>query len=82
MTGLIRGLALVFVGDPLHPWEAGTYPVSPCYTVTISGNYAYTAEDDGGLRIFDISNPEDPVEVGNEEEAGLTEIWMASTKIP
>tara|TARA_R110001592_G_scaffold31886_3_gene111922 strand:+ start:37950 stop:54350 length:16401 start_codon:yes stop_codon:yes gene_type:complete len=32
--------------------------------VDVAGNYAYIADRDGGLQIFDISNPSNPVHVG------------------
>lgn len=38
--------------------------------VVIEGNYAYVAADSAGLRIVDVSDPTDPVEVGEVESLG------------
>ena len=35
------------------------------YDVYVDGNYAYLADDSAGLEIYDISDPSDPVQVGN-----------------
>lgn len=37
---------------------------------TASGNYVYLADDYGGLRIYDISNPANPIGVGHSHEIG------------
>ena len=34
------------------------------YGVAVSGNYAYVADYGAGLRVVDVSNPANPVEVG------------------
>jgi hypothetical protein len=44
------------VGDILLP----SFPLE----IAVSGNYAYVADLDAGLRVIDISNPAAPVEVG------------------
>ncbi|MGC9602818.1 MAG: hypothetical protein ABSE76_03750, partial [Minisyncoccia bacterium] len=41
--------------------EVGTEHAEGTY---VSGNYAYVADYEGGLKIFDISNPKNPVFVG------------------
>ena len=38
--------------------------------VALSGNYAYLADDWGGLRIIDVSDPLNPWEVGSYEFDG------------
>ncbi|MDP8227832.1 MAG: choice-of-anchor D domain-containing protein, partial [Candidatus Electryoneaceae bacterium] len=56
-------LSIISVTDPENPEE-----VEHCYTrgraqgVTVSGDYAYIADGERGLRIIDVSDPEDPVE--------------------
>ncbi len=35
-------------------------------SIAISGQYAYVAADAGGLRVFDISNPTSPVQIGSK----------------
>ena len=40
------------------------------YDVAVSGNYAYVAGGDGGLRIIDISNPAAPTEAGFYDTPG------------
>lgn len=40
------------------------------YRVATSGNYAYLANYDDGLRIYDVSNPVNPVNVGHINDGG------------
>jgi hypothetical protein len=41
--------------------------------VALAGNYAYVADYESGLRIFDASNPTAPVEVGFYDTSGFAE---------
>ncbi|MEJ2627839.1 MAG: hypothetical protein P8078_04720, partial [bacterium] len=42
----------------------------PLYNVVVSGNYAYVADGQSGLRIIDISTPATPFEVGHYNTNG------------
>jgi len=45
-------------------YEVAVFPTSsPALDVEVSGNYAYVAENGGNLRIYDISDPNQPEEV-------------------
>ena len=57
---------LVFdnVFDFQPPVEVGSFPVpDQIMQVDIVGSYAYFANDDDGMRIFDVSNPQNPIEI-------------------
>src|ERR1700722_14339781 len=43
-----------------HAYDGGN-----AYGVAVAGHFAYLANYDDGLRIYDISNPANPVSVGN-----------------
>lgn len=52
------------VFDFQPPIEIGSFPVpDQILQVDIVGSYAYFANDDDGMRIFDVSNPQNPVEI-------------------
>jgi hypothetical protein len=64
---------VVDVSDPAHPFEVSTFETSDgggmfmgARAVQVIDNYAYVADSEiYGLRLFDISDPADPIEVGN-----------------
>lgn len=61
------GLRLVDISDPTNPYEFASYNrYGYDLDVTVSGNYAYVREN-YKLKIIDISNLEDPQEVGYYE---------------
>ena len=59
-------LEIVGISDPSNPEEISKVLLpSVVRGVYVSGNYAYVAATEkGGLRILDVSNPSNPVEVG------------------
>ncbi len=69
-------MAAVDVSDPTTPtpvWQIGL--ASQPYRLKMSGTHAYLAEgkefgadDTGGLRVFDIANPAQPVEAGRLDD--------------
>ena len=60
-----------FFHNPALPFEVSrAYIGGTAYGLELSGNYAYLALNGFGLRVFDISNPADPVEVGYYETGG------------
>lgn len=68
-------LATVDVSDPANPtpvWQIGL--ASQPYRVKVSGGHAYLAEgqespqDTGGLRVFDLANPAQPVQAGRLDD--------------
>ncbi len=54
------------ISDPTTPYILGQCNNQPThvYSVDVAGPFAYTGNDDKGLRVIDISNPTLPVEVG------------------
>ena len=65
-------MAILDIADPARPVVAGRTGVLPgrissgaMRGATVTDRYAYVANGDGGLRIFDVSNPIAPVEVGS-----------------
>lgn len=67
-----QGLLIVDNTDPANPFEASSVEI---YTgngrgVTVSGNYAYLADDVAGLQIVDISDPSAAALVASETVPG------------
>jgi hypothetical protein len=76
LSGIAGALAV-----PGHPFPLGHAPEpdafgGAAYSVAISGNYAYVANDLDGLRIYDISDPTNPTAVGHAPEP--TEVLAAA----
>ncbi|UCG31125.1 MAG: T9SS type A sorting domain-containing protein [candidate division WOR-3 bacterium] len=73
-------LTVISVANPLNPSIIGScYILSTGlgYDVDVKGDYAYLADDAGGLRVIDISNASNPVEIGyyiNPEHAWAIEV--------
>lgn len=67
---LQRQLAVVDISDLDHPAVLGRSAVLPdgIRGVAAAGGYAYVAARTAGLRIFDVSNPAAPTEVGFYDE--------------
>ncbi|MBN2461838.1 MAG: T9SS type A sorting domain-containing protein [Candidatus Cloacimonetes bacterium] len=61
---LPRDLYVTDISDPYNPYQVGmcSTPEKP-YGVDINDDYAYVADNNYGLRVIDISNPEQPFEV-------------------
>ena len=68
------GLWAIDLRDPVNPTQSGFWPSSLASAVRVSGGYAYVASGgygyDGSLRIVDVSNPADMVEVAYWETPG------------
>jgi hypothetical protein len=68
--------------DPYFPsiigehWTAGY-----SYDVQIAGDYAYIANGTSGLKIVDISNPEEPVILDNEIGTGAKDILIQGNRL-
>jgi hypothetical protein len=60
------GMLVVDVSDPLNPVEIGRQPYEYASEVAVNGNFAYVGRSTNGgeVRIFDVSNPSQPVERG------------------
>jgi len=67
-------LVVLNVQDPLNPVQVGKSRVLPdiIYGATLVGSYVFVAAGDAGLRIFNISNPADPQEVGFFDTTGFS----------
>jgi hypothetical protein len=64
-------LQVIDVSDPTHPaWVASGHIPGGAYGVFITGDYAYVAAFDYGLRIFDVSMPTIPVFAGRYDTPG------------
>ncbi|MCH7759920.1 hypothetical protein IIA15_00740, partial [candidate division TA06 bacterium] len=68
----LKILRIVDISNPYSPFEVGSYN-SPgiIHEISISGSYAYLADELDGIRIVDISNPNSPFEVGFYDTSGV-----------
>jgi len=57
----------------ITPTLVGSMATLNAYKVTIVGNYAYVADQGGGLKIIDISNKTDPTIIGNIMNLGVVQ---------
>ncbi|MFH0878433.1 MAG: hypothetical protein V2A34_01850, partial [Lentisphaerota bacterium] len=58
------GVRIVNIGDPLHPVEAASIPMTQyARDVKVAGSYAYVAS--APFKIYNIADPAHPVEVGS-----------------
>lgn len=60
-----KAIHILDISDPTIPRAANIYRVS--FTVgdiVMREDHAYVADDDGGLRIFNVTNPASPIEIG------------------
>ncbi|MCU0370906.1 MAG: hypothetical protein MUC31_05780, partial [Bacteroidales bacterium] len=58
-------LVILDISDPSSPQKLGALALPDILQeLTISGNYAYVADSDEGLRIIDITDPALPFEEG------------------
>ena len=68
------GLITIDIGDPANPQILNTYNPSGWYSpfhVAIEGNYAYAGENFGQLKMFDVSDLTDPIQLGEYVTSGL-----------
>jgi hypothetical protein len=66
-----KGLSVLNIDEPAHPERVGQYnPTGVIYDMTIYGNYGFTSRT---MRILDLSNPSDPVEVAQLDTLGRCE---------
>ncbi|MEZ4866387.1 MAG: C13 family peptidase [Caldilineaceae bacterium] len=65
--------------DPAQPTVLGHTPLLPdtISNLVVVDNYAYVADDRGGLRIFNMSNPAQPNQVGHYDVDGITQVAVA-----
>lgn len=76
---LAAGLAAAHAAPPsLQPLLPGKWPALPrgnAYCdVKVVGNYAYAAICQGGLAVFDVSNPTNCVQVGGCDTSPTTSV--------
>jgi hypothetical protein len=64
-SGRSAGFRAVSFADPESPEDLGDYVIEggSC-NITVSGDFAYIANDWGGLRIASVFDPENPVDLG------------------
>jgi len=82
----VNGL-LIYDISTVRSWtgaQGRIWPASPsgggAYDVKVRGNYAYVARGAAGLDIWDISNPYNPVKVGNFLAGGFSPIHITLYK--
>jgi hypothetical protein len=69
------GLVIYDASDPAHITRIGTADVgSAALSVAVAGNYAYLGMASDELRIFDVSDPTLPVQVGRYSGMGAGQI--------
>ena len=67
-----ESIDVVNISDPAHPIKTGSVLWSRySYDLDIVGTYLYSAASIDGLRIFDVSNPAAPTEIGSYTRPGL-----------
>jgi hypothetical protein len=81
-AGVPGGLRIINVSDPYFPQEAGSFvppswPPWDAYDVAVSGNYAYLADGESGLRVIDVSDPANPFQVAIVGQGG----WYNSVAV-
>lgn len=65
-VGVGLRLVVVDIADPSHPQVRGETQALPgiVHDVQVAGNLAYVADEAGGLRVIDVSNPAAPQKLG------------------
>jgi hypothetical protein len=69
--GISGGFAIYNLSDPTAPQLVGSCNLSGgsyIMDLALTGNYIYVANEIGGLRVVDASDPTHPTEVGSEAE--------------
>jgi hypothetical protein len=71
-------LVILDISDPANPFQVGSYEMSVDFArdVAVAGDYAYIANDEGGLRILDVSDRANPVAVGTSDAP--TDAWAVA----
>src|ERR1700676_2149423 len=59
---------------PVNVGNATNVPGGRTLGVVLSGNYAYVANGYDGLRVYDVSDPTNPLNVGHINNGGYAEI--------
>jgi hypothetical protein len=62
--GYYGSFLIIDVYFPSSPYLIGSTYTMDAYGIDISGNYAFIAEGNSGLRIYNISNPSNPFLIG------------------
>jgi hypothetical protein len=68
--------------DPLHPAQVGNYAgtTSPM-ALSIAGNYLHVADQAGGLRILDVTNPAGPVSIVSYATPGAVDVAVSGDHV-
>ncbi|MDO9027212.1 MAG: hypothetical protein Q7U87_04955, partial [bacterium] len=68
---VLAGWCTICQADSLNVRTVGVYDTPGfAWAVAVSGNYAYVADGDSGLRIINISNPASPTETSCYDTPG------------
>lgn len=62
--GTSNELNVVSISNPEHPGLIKSVPMTEPYGLAADGNVLFVCEGYNGVRVFDISNPRDPKEIG------------------
>ena len=74
--GVGQRLVILDISDPSSPVEVGRTDIFPdalISDIAVSGDYAYVADGESGLRIVNVANPAAPFEVGFYDTSGWAE---------
>ncbi len=70
-----NGFLIIDISDPGNPQELTDFNTdywnNHVFAITVSGSYAYTAENYYGIGIYDISDPLIPVKIGGFEDSSF-----------
>jgi hypothetical protein len=74
-VGVGLRLIVLDVTNPVTPTEVGSTTPFPYFVedIAVSGTYAYVAVGGAGLRVVDVSDPANPIEVGAWDSPGYAE---------
>ncbi len=77
-----EGLKIIDVTSKSNPIVSGVYETAGySRDVIVNGDIAYVANRKGGLRILDISTPEDPVEIEKKDYINVEKIEVSGSSL-
>lgn len=74
-------LQVVDVSDPTHPTLRGALNVTTINRLQVHGNHVYAADELSGVHVFDVSNPDAPIEVSLWSEGCADTLGMVARDI-
>lgn len=74
-------LQVVDVSDPAHPTPRGALGVTTINRLQVHGDYVYAADELSGVHVFDVSDPDAPVEVALWSDGCADTLGMVASDI-